>query len=130
MSADKRVEVVEMRAEMEVCKNVLCQHMEDSMRTNSDVPSHYLNHCLDPTEDYTCEHKHQECDMCVKPFRALALVNLMISKLPDERRRKLLQCEHEVLLRNLVLFMGHVVHSVVQRPMQDATLDSFSDNTQ
>ena len=38
------------------------------------------------------------------------------------------QREHEVLLRNVVLFMGHVVRSVVQRPMQnneqEHTLDS------
>ena len=31
MPADKQVGVVEMRSEMEVCKNVLRQHMEDSM---------------------------------------------------------------------------------------------------
>ena len=99
------------------------------MRTNSDVSSHCLNHCLNPTENYTCKHEHQECEMCVNPFRALALVDLFISKLLDERRRKLFQREHEVLLRNLGLFMGHVVRSVVQRPMQDATLDSMSENT-
>ena len=34
-----------------------------------------------------------------------------------------------MLLRNLVLFIRHVVCSVVQRPMQDATLDSTSKNT-
>ena len=90
------------------------------MCTNSDVSSQCLNHCLNPTENYSCEHKHQECEMCVKRFRALALVDLMISKMPDERRRKLFKREHEVFMRNLVLFMGHVVCSVVQRPSQDA----------
>ena len=39
------------------------------------------------------------------------------------------QRKHEVLLRNVVLFMGHVVRSVVQRPMQDTTLDTMSENT-
>ena len=67
--------------------------------------------------------------MCVKPFRALALVDLLISKVADERRKKMFQREHEVLLRNVVLFMGHVVRSVVQRPMQDATLETMSENT-
>ena len=66
--------------------------------------------------------------MCAT-FKALALVDLMISKMPDERRRKLCKRKHEVLLRNLVLFMGHVVRSVVQRPMQDATLDTMGENT-
>ena len=60
--------------------------------------------------------------MCVKPFRALALVDLLISKVADERRKKMFQREHEVLLRN-------VVCSVVQRPMQDVTLDTMSENT-
>ena len=60
--------------------------------------------------------------MCVKLFRALALVDLLISKVADERRKKMFQREHEVLLRNVVLFMGHVVRSVVQRPIQDTTL--------
>ena len=129
MPADLQVQVVEMRSEMEVCKKVLKQHKEDSMRTNSDVSSHCLNHCLNPTENYTCDYEHQECEMCVKPFRALALVDLLISILADERRKKMFQPKHEVLLRNVVLFMGHVVRSVVQRPMQDATLDTLSENT-
>ena len=54
---------------------------------------------------------------------------MLISKVGDERRKKMFQREHEVLLRNVVLFMGHVVRSVVQRPMQDATLDTMSENT-
>ena len=37
MPADLRVQVVEMRSEMEVCKKVLRQHIADSIRTNSDV---------------------------------------------------------------------------------------------
>jgi len=112
MPADLRVQVSEMPSEMEVCTKVLRQHMEDSMRPNSDVSSHCLNHCLNPTENYTCDHEHKECDMCVKPFRALALVDVLISKVGDERRKKMFQREHEVLLRNVVLFMGHVVRSV------------------
>ena len=43
MPADLQVQVVEMRSEMEVYTKVLRQHMEDSMRTNSDVSSHCLN---------------------------------------------------------------------------------------
>ena len=39
------------------------------------------------------------------------------------------QRKHEMLLRNVVLFMGHVVRSVVQGSMQDATLDNLSENT-
>ena len=49
MPADLMVQVAEMQSEMEVCTKVLRQHMEDSMRTNSDVSSHCLNHCLNPT---------------------------------------------------------------------------------
>ena len=65
----------------------------------------------------------------MKPFRALALVDLLISKVADEIRKKMFQREHEVLLRNVVLFMGHVARSAAQRPMQDATLDIMSENT-
>ena len=43
MPAALRVKVSEMQSEMEVCTKVLRQHMEDSMRTNSDVSSHCLN---------------------------------------------------------------------------------------
>ena len=68
MPADLRVQVVEMRSDLELCKKVLKQHMEGSMLTNDDVSSHCLNHCLNPTENYTCDHEHHECDMCVKPL--------------------------------------------------------------
>ena len=85
MPADLRVQVSEMQSEMEVCTKVLRQHMEDSMRPNC------LNRCLNPTENYTCNHEHKECDMCVKSFRALALVDLLISKVADERRKKMFQ---------------------------------------
>ena len=98
------------------------------MSTNSDVSSHCLNHCLNPTENYRCEHEHHECDICVKSFRAV-MCHYIFSKMTDERRWKLFKPEHEVLLRKVVLFRGHVVRSVVQRPMQDATLDSMNENT-
>ena len=42
MPAELRVQVSEMQSEMEVCTKVLRQHMEDSMRTNSDVSSQFL----------------------------------------------------------------------------------------
>ena len=32
-------------------------------------------------------------------------------------------------LISIVLFLGHIVRSVVQRPMQDATIDSMSADT-
>jgi len=67
--------------------------------------------------------------MCVKPFAALALVDLLITKVQDTRRQKIFKREHELLLRSVVLFMGHVMRSVVQRPMQDATLESMPDGT-
>ena len=37
--------------------------------------------------------------------------------------------EHELLLRSVILFMRHVVRSFVQRPMQDATLESMPEGT-
>ena len=40
MSADLRQKVLDMRKEMEECKAVLRQHVEDSMQTNSVVSSH------------------------------------------------------------------------------------------
>ena len=72
--------VVEMHKEMEECKAVLGKHLEDSMEKSSNVSSHCLNHCLNSTERFTCTHNHTECEMCVKPFAALALVDFMITK--------------------------------------------------
>ena len=63
MPADLRQEVLDMRKEMEECKAVLRQHVEDSMQTNSVVLTHCLNHCLSSTEGFTCNHEHIECKM-------------------------------------------------------------------
>ena len=129
MPPELRNKVGEMRKDMELCKSVLRQHLEDSMHANSHVSSHCLNHSLSSTEGFTCNHEHTECEMCVKPFAALALVDFLITKVPDNRRQKMFKREHELLLRSVVLFMGHVVRSVVQRPMQDATLESMPEGT-
>ena len=59
---------------MELCKSVLQQHLEDSAHSNSHVSSHCLNHGLNSTEGFSCSHDHTECEMFVKPFAALALV--------------------------------------------------------
>ena len=118
-----------MRKDMELCKSVLRQHLEDSMHANSHVSSHCLNHSLSSTEGFTCNHEHTECEMCVKPFAALALVDFLITKVQDNCRQKMFKREHELLRRSVVLFMGHVVRSVVQRPMQDATLESMPEGT-
>ena len=82
-------QVVGMRKEMEECKSVLRQHLEDSMGKESNVSSHCLQHCLNSTEGFTCTHEHTECDMCVKPFAALALVDFMISKVRDVRQKQI-----------------------------------------
>ena len=60
--------IVEMRKEMEECKAVLRQHLEDSMEKESNVSSHCLQQCLNSTalhEGFTCTHEHTECKMCV-----------------------------------------------------------------
>ena len=129
MPPDLRGKVGELRKDMELCKSVLRQHLEDSAHSNSHVSSHCLNHGLNSTEGFSCSHDHTECEMCVKPFAALALVDLLITKVQDTRRQKIFKREHELLLRSVVLFMGHVMRSVVQRPMQDATLESMPDGT-
>jgi len=79
--------VVEMRKEMEECKSVLRQHLEDSMEKKSNVSSHCLQHCLNSTEGFICTHEHTECEMCVKPFAALEFVDFGISKVRDERQK-------------------------------------------
>ena len=117
MPAELIQKVTDMRKEMEECKAVLRQHLEDSMEKDSHVSSHCLNNCLNSSEGFTCTHEHTECEMCVKPFAALALVDLMITKLRNERQKKNFKREHELHLRNIILFMGHIVRSVVQRPM-------------
>ena len=89
MPPELRNKVVEMRKDMELCKSVLRQHLEDSMHANSHVSSHCLNHSLSSTEGFTCNHEHTECEMCVKPFAALALVDFLITKVPDNRRQKM-----------------------------------------
>ena len=129
MPPELRERVTEMRKEMEDCKTVLRQHLEDSMHPTSFVSSHCLNHCLNPTEGYACTHDHTECETCVKPFRALALVEYLITKVKDERQQKTWRREHDLYLKNIVLFMGHVVRSTVQRPMQDATLEAMGENS-
>ena len=48
-----------MSTEMEECKAVLRQHLEDNMKPNSNVGSHCLNHALNPTENFQCSHEHQ-----------------------------------------------------------------------
>ena len=130
MPPDLIQKVVEMRKEMEECKSVRRQHLEDSMEKESHVSSHCLHHCLNSSEGFTCTHEHTECEMCVKPFAALALVNFMISKVQDERQKQMLKSEHDLHQKSIVLFMGHIVHSVVQRPMQDATIDAMHANCQ
>ena len=67
--------------------------------------------------------------MCVKQFSALALVDFMIPKMRDERQKKIFKGEHKLHLRSVILFIGHIEHSVVQRSMQDATVESMSENT-
>ena len=37
--------------------------------------------------------------------------------------------EHDMYPRNIGLLMGHIVWSVVQRPMQDVTIESMGENT-
>ena len=128
MPAELIQKVTDMRKEMEDCKAVLRQHLEDSMEKDSHVSSHCLNHCLNSSDGFTCTHAHTECEMCVKPFAALALVDLMITKVRNERQKKIFKREHELHLRNIILFMGHIVRSVVQRPMQDATIESMDAN--
>ena len=90
---------------MEECKTVLRQHLENSMHPSSFLSSHCLNHSLNPTEGYSCTHNHTECETCVKPFRALALIYHLITKVKDDRQQKI-----------IVLFTGHIVRSTVQRP--------------
>ena len=108
MPPDLRVKVGEMRKDMELCMSVLRQHLEDSTHTNSHVSSQCLNHSLNSTEGFSCSHDHTECEMCVKTFAALALVDLLITKVQDNRRQKIFKQEHEMLLRSVVLFMGHL----------------------
>ena len=88
MPPELRERVTEMRKEMEECKTVLRQHLEDSMHPTSFVSSHCLNHCLNPTEGYACTHDHTECETCVKPFRALALVEYLITKVRMKGNKK------------------------------------------
>ena len=52
-----------------------------------------------------------------------------MSKVKDNRRQKMFKREHELHLRSIILFMGHIVRSVVQRLMQDATLKTMRENT-
>ena len=129
MPPEVRERVTEMRKEMEECKTVLRQHLENSMHPSSFLSSHCLNHSLNPTEGYSCTHNHTECETCVKPFRALALIYHLITKVKDDRQKKSWRREHDLYLKNRVLFMGHIVWSTVQRPVQDATLDSMGENT-
>jgi len=69
MPPELRERVTEMRKEMEECKTVLRQHLEDSMHPSSFLSSHCLNHSLNPTEGYSCAHNHPESETCGKPFR-------------------------------------------------------------
>ena len=89
-------QVVGMRKEMEECKSVLRQHLEDSMGKESNVSSHCLQHCLNSTDGFTCTHEHTECEMCVKPFAALALVDFMISKVRDVRQKQIFKRKHDL----------------------------------
>ena len=100
-----------MRKEMEEYKAVLRQHLEDTKEKKSQVSSHCLNHCLNSTERFTCTHNHTECEMCVKPFAALALVDFIITKVCNERQKKIFKREHELHLRSIILFMGHCAFS-------------------
>ena len=105
-----------MHEEMEECKAVLRQHLEDSRENNSNVSSHCLNHFLNSTEGYTCPHEftegyictheHTECDICMKPFAALALIDFMITKVCDTKRQKMFKREHEMHLRNILFMNG------------------------
>ena len=104
MPPDLRVKVGEMRKDMELCKSVLRQHLEDSAHTNSQVSSYCLNHCLNSTKGFkSCSHDPAGCEMCVKLFPALALVDYLITKVQDNRRQKIFIREHELLLRSVVL---------------------------
>ena len=80
MPPELQGKVGEMRKDMELCKSVLWQHLEDSAHTNSHMASHCLNHGLNSTEGFSCSHDHTECEMCVKPFAALALVSKAYGK--------------------------------------------------
>ena len=94
---------------MEECKSVLRQHLEDSVEKESNVSSHCLQHCFNSTDGFTCTHKHTECKMCVKPFPALAFVDFMISKVRDVRQKQIFKREHDLHLKCIVLFTGHIV---------------------
>ena len=92
----------EISKDIELCKSVLQQHLEDSMHANSHVSSHCLNHSLNSTQGYTCNHDHSEYDLCVKPFAVFALVDFMITKVQDNGSQKKSKRKHELLLRSVV----------------------------
>ena len=101
MPAELCQKVLDMRKEMEECKAVLRQHLEDSFNLFSKSLSEF--------------HR----GVHLQPV----LVDSLISDVRDNRRQKMFKREHELHLRSIILFMGHIVRLVVQRPMQGATLE-------